>query len=1227
MKRSLLFISVLSAFLLCNTHAYAEENNDVMYLSDMEYVENQSFTSDGHSIHVDENEDSQMITLNIDGSPKSFFKGICAWATSEVVYDLSDTDYDYFSAYVGVDVSETPYYKPTGVLFTIFTSSDGKNWTEKYTSGSPVFNSSDAVFVEIELDKDTSYLKLRADENYTSATDWYSNYYDEAVYADAKLYKKDYTEPSYTPDAIPTVAEYDAELSAYSGYEPSGDYEALLLKREFVSRVGHDTLELLASHSKAYNDTIQWLLNDTDTLRLYLVGGKPEGTYYNSIAVLSKLYAAHKDDLSDSSHGDLYRTMMLALSLTHSGKAYFWMNGKDSNAASDAVTRYEIYKNLYLNKKIESSVFETLTVEEMRWVMNTIIDDEEIVWLNDYVRKENGNTDPYHYVFYDYSDTYDYTLEQYYSKENYDTWNNKYSLSTYNITYEQGKPKLWIAFEQGAQCGGISKTGACIWGAYKGLPNTCVSQPDHCAYIYYTQNTSGDGVWYIGNNISDWGTSGNTEHLNTRTMNDWASKNQTNEWLANYILLAQAAQNEYSKYEASEIILMLAEVYANDTEKLEAIYNKALETEAINYDAWLGLVNLYINDASKTEAECFALAERIAGALTYYPQPMNDLITMLKPKLTSIEYQTQFSLLQARTLNTAANATESDTIQVDAVKQVANRLLGKIDTTLATFSFDGENAGKIMLSEMYSGSDVRWEYSLTGATDANGDWTQTSDKEVLLTAEEIASITTQKDIHIHIIGVDYSEKNIYTIDITEADDLPSNLYANDLENKVIGVSDAMEWKYTGNDAWTSYRTTKPILSGNISVIVRMGATGTHIAGTATKTFSFTEDAQAPTQSYIPVQHLSIKGYSSQQTGQDNAENAIDGNIHTIWHTAHDASDNERYLIIELDEAKYLTALEYVPRQSGSNGRAKSCDVYVSMDGTDWTKVGSASGWADDASSKMVFFESTAKMRSTQSAIQARYVKFVVTENHGDGRSFASSAMLNLFEDTTKSDIPDSSEEATEPSTDDTEDSSKETESSTPPSSTEPDTEESKPTTTDTEPSTDESKPATPDTEPSTDESKPATPDTKPSTDESKPATPDTEPSTDESKPATPDTKPSTKPETGGNTPTSDSGISNSGNNASLGNSHVSNQKESVKSTKGDVKSSESESESESKRKKSKHSTADTESASTEASDLRTSEKTNTGKNSGGSVLIKVIFVLGIAVLIGALLFVFKFKRK
>lgn len=995
-KKFKLVLSVLALCLLFTHKIYASESQpsskNYTYLSDISYDKDKSFAASGHSIHIDENDSNQMLTLKVNGKSQSYIKGLCAWATSEIVYDLKDYDYDYFTADLGVDISEQSNYFNTGVRFYIYTSDDGESWTEKYKSDT-LYGWSEADAVKIDI-KNAKYLKLTADDN---SANWWAAWYDEAVYANAKLIKEDYKEDTSDIAVIKTVDTYDKELKQNNLQEITGDYELTLLQREFVKNVRYETLQALAKYSDEYKDTISWLMNDKETLRLYLAGGKPEGSYLNSVKVLTRLYTTYKEDLFNdkttnygTKYSDLYRKMILSLSLTASGKNYFFFDGTQ---VSDPVTRYQIYKDLHMHKGqdqelIQNQVFESLTVEEMRFVMNTIIDDEEIVWLNNYVRNDkNGATSPYSYI--KYTGGYDYTKDQYYSEENYDKWDEKYHLSQYNIPYPKGHPKLWIMFEEGAVCGGLSKTGSCIWGTYKGLPNTCISQPAHCAFIYYTQDSNGNGIWNLGNNVSGWGKSGKTEHLNTRMMNDWGSGSYVSGYCANYILLAQAAQNEYDSYEKAEEILMLADIYKDDNEKLESIYRKALKTEKLNFDAWLGLVNLYEKDDQKTEEEYYALAKEIAETYTYYPHPMYDLLNLIKPHLTSTTYSTSFALLQSNTLKTAAKATDKESIQASAVREVANQLLGNVDTEIASFSFDGDHAGEIILSSRYDDTDVAWDYSLDGGTT----WKEETEKHsVKLTEKEIASITSKNDIKVHIIGADYSDDNVYTIDIQDSKGLPTGLYVNDLENQLIGNTTGLEWKYTEEDTWASYTEEQPDLSGDKTLIVRAAATGIYQADTKTTTYQFTKDGTDAVQKYISIKHLSIEKASSEQSNKgDYAQNAIDGNINTLWHTVYDGSDQEKSITIKLDEPVYLSAFEYVPRQIGVNGRTRDGILYVSSNGEDWTEAASVTEWANNTQWKKI---------TLQESVKIQYVKFVTTKNWGNG-NYASAAMINLYEDETK----------------------------------------------------------------------------------------------------------------------------------------------------------------------------------------------------------------------------------
>ena len=102
-------------------------NSNRCYLSDMKYIEEESHAASGHLIKLDKNDSDKLITLQVEGKPKTFIRGICAWASSQIIYDLNGYKYDYFTTYLGVDIEETSNYFNTGVKFKIYTSTDGNN--------------------------------------------------------------------------------------------------------------------------------------------------------------------------------------------------------------------------------------------------------------------------------------------------------------------------------------------------------------------------------------------------------------------------------------------------------------------------------------------------------------------------------------------------------------------------------------------------------------------------------------------------------------------------------------------------------------------------------------------------------------------------------------------------------------------------------------------------------------------------------------------------------------------------------------------------------------------------------------------------------------------------------------------------------------------------------------------------------------------------------------------
>jgi len=980
-----------------STRAKSTTEKEFIYLSDIPYIKEQSSVGWG-SITLDANLDAKvnngLITLIINGNQKQFLKGVTAHATSTLMYDISSLNFDYFSTYYGVDAGRGS--NGNGVKFAIYTSIDGKNW-DLHTPVSPAVKKGNSEAEKINIDiKGKKYLKLYCHNNGNDGS-------DHCTYGNAKFYKEGYIESNDDKpySFIKTLEEYDETIRNSSQEELVTTKEQILLQRKFVSNIGYDLLQSYAHLNEDRKQTIEWIMTDQDALRYYITGGKPIGSYMNSINVLNKLYTTYKNDLKETTRtnytvlGDLYKRMIISLSLTHSTNVCLWVGG---NQCSDPVTRYAIYKKMRAEEKLVNKVFETLNIEEMRWVMNNNIDDEEIEWLNHHIRRFPTNTmpyniDPYRYITYRFG--YNYNLPQYYSQENYASWDQKYHLTDYHITYQAGKPKLWIVFEQGSVCGGLSKTGSNINGSL-GNPSAVIGQPGHAAYLEYSETTDGKGMWSIKNDVGGWTVAEKGE----RMLAGWGSNNWDSYYQVSYTPYTQEALNDIENYNKALETMLLADLYQDDVEKLEEIYEKALEYQPINMDAWYGLIRTYQRNSDKTAEDYIKLAKKLSDNMYYFPLPMSDLMNLMKGNLDNTMYAATFTNYLRMNLEKGTQlgtTIQTDILQPAISRVMANYLLGRNDYSIANFSFDGENANKIMLGSRYEGNGVRWEYSLdNGIT-----WNATSESEVLLSDEEIESITAENDIKIHIVGVDYSEANIYTIDITNAA-LPTTLYANDLENRVVGVDLTYEWRYIGTDAWRSYKNESPNLTGDKTVQIRVGANGKKLPSSIV-TYTFTEDNQPNTRKYIPVSHLSVHAVSTQATNNGGAAAyAIDGNYNTRWHSAWNGTDTERFITIKLDKPVFLSAVEFVPA-GGGNGKIYDGTIYGSLDGEDWDILSQKKGltYSNQANTNDQAIANT-KSFDIEEPQEVQYVKIVADRTNGN---WIAARAFNFYQDLTYDEHP------------------------------------------------------------------------------------------------------------------------------------------------------------------------------------------------------------------------------
>ncbi|MPQ43868.1 discoidin domain-containing protein [Clostridium tarantellae] len=132
--------------------------------------------------------------------------------------------------------------------------------------------------------------------------------------------------------------------------------------------------------------------------------------------------------------------------------------------------------------------------------------------------------------------------------------------------------------------------------------------------------------------------------------------------------------------------------------------------------------------------------------------------------------------------------------------------------------------------------------------------------------------------------------------------------------------------------------------------------------------------------------------SSEETNLENggAQNAIDGDSSTIWHTKYGGGVDPypHYITIDLGEEKNLEGFSYLPRQVGNNGDIKDYEFYVSNDSENFGEPVSRGTFSYDGKKeiRVNFDEPTT----------GRYIKLVGV-NSVNGANFASCAEFDIVE--------------------------------------------------------------------------------------------------------------------------------------------------------------------------------------------------------------------------------------
>ncbi len=973
----------------------ALENKEHVYLSDIDYLPNpDSFVGWGQ-IKKDQVVDGQgKVTLKVNGVVKQFTKSIGAHATSQVIYDISSWNQKYpmFYTKLGVDASRNGN---GNVIFTISVSNDKQNWTD--IAKSPEMTSGMEAFTVYENVEGYRYLRLYADKNGGEQG-------DHSVYGDAMLTKPITSVVDEYPN-IKSISEYDALIKSREYADNVNNHRDDLLKRDLVYRLGGKSgINYLLSQNAEYKDTFDWLVTDKDALRLLFEAGDTK-KHQHVFKALNVLYTQNKHILSNIGDGFVYKKMLIALAVVYGDDSVFSslkFNSYKYNNFSTLLRKFELYKKLYdTNKFIRKDEFKTYNMELMRMVMNTSISNEEIIWLREYseIRYPKNPYDRFKpFAFMEYINP-NYAQQRFFDEKNKDVFDKKYHLTEFNVEYiVTDKPnnditKTWMAMEAGGICWNMSRLSQDI-NKVHGIPSVGTYQPGHEAFFYYSEDSRKNGIWSIGFNNLGWKNSYSTWFKGNpiRLLLNWNNLplalgvdkdnnvNYSSTYNSTYMLVAQAALNRYQDLQTSEYYKLLANSYSGEIQQQLDIYDFGLNFLGINVSIYQRILELY-RVANKEEAEWLTLANRVFDNFTYYPNVLVDALKIIKPHLSNLSLLDVNKKISEK-LSIASKATSANTLQPNECREIANHLMGENDVPLADFSFDGPNAGKIVINKKYDTFDFMIEYSVNGGTT----WSKTSNHQIQLSQTELAQINAKDGIIVRIVGT----AGDFKINIVNGKNINRAAFSeNDYENRFMGDVQDLEYSYNKND-WYDYEADTRFL-GDVIVFARYKSKKNMLPGEIEE-FRFSLDDTE--YKYVNVDRIDPAVWTGtpHEPGYD-PYHMIDSSIYTKWHTKYNTFAHNKAFLIAFKEPIALKKIVYEPYES-VNGRIKDVTFSVKFTSQDknWTEIGSTT-WANDAKPKEFIIPNAQKI-----------ISVMILPNHTYGTSkenndkYVSGRRFNFFEE-------------------------------------------------------------------------------------------------------------------------------------------------------------------------------------------------------------------------------------
>ena len=161
--------------------------------------------------------------------------------------------------------------------------------------------------------------------------------------------------------------------------------------KEIIKRISEKGLDEFKNKDKEHKEFINWLLNNDDAMKEYLLGGLPSKNrerdmdayhYGNDRNVIPEKELAALDIWSKiwnedpSSKSGINLKIAIATSLEFASTVNTWLTDKPI----DPIERYFNFKNANESNEL-FPCFRTLTIKDLRNVVNVKLTNDDIVWL------------------------------------------------------------------------------------------------------------------------------------------------------------------------------------------------------------------------------------------------------------------------------------------------------------------------------------------------------------------------------------------------------------------------------------------------------------------------------------------------------------------------------------------------------------------------------------------------------------------------------------------------------------------------------------------------------------------------------------------------------------------------------------------------------------------------------------------------------------------------------